>query len=148
MPQNQWVGLNEAAQSLNARLPRGHGVIDGSQKLLAFDITPNVGRLFRGDRDRILFLRKSVPDTARDEPASLDLVILCDVLHHVALLALTNRSVMAPSPQPTSRIFFASGTMSAGEVRNRPGRQKSFDTPLSDHVHTHRTTGELAALGA
>jgi 2-polyprenyl-6-hydroxyphenyl methylase/3-demethylubiquinone-9 3-methyltransferase len=50
------------------------------------DITPNVGRLFCGDRGRVLFLRKSVQDSARDEPASFELVILCDVLHHVALL--------------------------------------------------------------
>jgi 2-polyprenyl-3-methyl-5-hydroxy-6-metoxy-1,4-benzoquinol methylase len=49
----------------------------------AIDITPNVGRLFRGDAARVTFLQRSVDHVARQEPASFDLVILCDVLHHV-----------------------------------------------------------------
>jgi 2-polyprenyl-6-hydroxyphenyl methylase/3-demethylubiquinone-9 3-methyltransferase len=85
-----------------------------------------VGRLFRGDRDRVLFLRKSVQDTARDEPASFELVIVCDVLHHVALLEREQflaaiDHAMAPGGSlafkdwaPSSRIFFASGTHERG----------------------------------
>jgi 2-polyprenyl-3-methyl-5-hydroxy-6-metoxy-1,4-benzoquinol methylase len=74
------VGCGEGA--MTERLVRAYpdAVVTG------IDMTPNLGRLFRGDRDRVLFLTKSVQDTARDEPASFDLVILCDVLHHVAFL--------------------------------------------------------------
>jgi 2-polyprenyl-3-methyl-5-hydroxy-6-metoxy-1,4-benzoquinol methylase len=50
------------------------------------DITPRIGRLFRGDGARVTFLRKSVEDVARDEPASFDLVVLCDVVHHMPSL--------------------------------------------------------------
>jgi 2-polyprenyl-3-methyl-5-hydroxy-6-metoxy-1,4-benzoquinol methylase len=67
----------------------------------AIDITPNVGRLFRGDAARVTFLQRSVEHVARQEPTSFDLVILCDVLHHVppperqALLSAIDRA-MAP----------------------------------------------------
>jgi 2-polyprenyl-6-hydroxyphenyl methylase/3-demethylubiquinone-9 3-methyltransferase len=46
-------------------------------------------------------LRKSVEDVARDEPASFDLVVLCDVVHHVPplerqpLLCATGHAVAA-----------------------------------------------------
>jgi SAM-dependent methyltransferase len=47
------------------------------------------------------FLRKSVEDVARDEPASFDLVVLCDVVHHVpplerqSLLSAIGRALAA-----------------------------------------------------
>ena len=47
------------------------------------DITPRIGRLFRGDAAKVRFLRRPVEDVALDEPASFDLVLLCDVVHHV-----------------------------------------------------------------
>jgi SAM-dependent methyltransferase len=65
------------------------------------DIILKIGRLFRGDTARVRVLRKSVEDVARDEPASFDLVVLCDVVHHVPsldrqpLLCATGRAVAA-----------------------------------------------------
>jgi hypothetical protein len=49
----------------------------------AIDILPRVGRLYQGDTARVTFSQRSVDDVARDEPGSFDLVVLCDVLHHV-----------------------------------------------------------------
>lgn len=49
----------------------------------AVDPCPDPGRLFRGDRGRVRFHRGDVPEWTAAHPASVDLVVLCDVLHHV-----------------------------------------------------------------
>jgi len=49
----------------------------------AIDVTPRVGRLYRGPRGRVQFTRCEVQAIARSEPGQYDLVILSDVLHHV-----------------------------------------------------------------
>ena len=51
--------------------------------ILAIDITPRVGRLFRGRHDRVTFKQISVQQVAAEQPGAFDLVILSDVLHHV-----------------------------------------------------------------
>ncbi len=51
--------------------------------ITAIDITPKVGRLFRGSRANVTFCQESVESVADREPASYDLVILADVIHHV-----------------------------------------------------------------
>jgi SAM-dependent methyltransferase len=71
------IGCGEGA--MTERLVRGYP----GATITAIDITPNIGRLFRGDASRVTFIGKSVEDVAWDEPASFDLAILCDVLHHV-----------------------------------------------------------------
>jgi len=52
--------------------------------ITAIDVTPRVGRLFQGNRDRVQFLRSTVQEIGRHHPASFDLIVLSDVLHHVA----------------------------------------------------------------
>jgi 2-polyprenyl-3-methyl-5-hydroxy-6-metoxy-1,4-benzoquinol methylase len=54
-----------------------------SAELLGIDIAPEPGRLFRGDRQRVIF--RSLPTAAlvAEHPQPFDLVVLCDVLHHV-----------------------------------------------------------------
>ena len=47
------------------------------------DIKSTVGRLYQGDTARVTFLQCTAEDVAQHEPASFDLVVLCDVLHHV-----------------------------------------------------------------
>lgn len=47
------------------------------------DITSRVGRLFRGDRSRIRFARATAEEWTSRHPASFDLMLMCDVLHHV-----------------------------------------------------------------
>jgi 2-polyprenyl-3-methyl-5-hydroxy-6-metoxy-1,4-benzoquinol methylase len=53
--------------------------------ILAIDITPRVGRLFRGRQDRVAFARITVQQVAAEQPGAFDLVILSDVLHHVPM---------------------------------------------------------------
>jgi SAM-dependent methyltransferase len=54
-------------------------------KITAIDITPRVGRLYRGLLDNVRFIRCGVQDIAAAESGQYDLVVLSDVLHHVPL---------------------------------------------------------------
>ena len=51
--------------------------------ITAIDITPRLGRLYRGPRDAVRFLRCTVQEIAAREPGSYDMTVLSDVLHHV-----------------------------------------------------------------
>jgi 2-polyprenyl-6-hydroxyphenyl methylase/3-demethylubiquinone-9 3-methyltransferase len=51
----------------------------------AIDITPKVGRMFRGNRVNVTFCQESVESVADRQPAYYDLVILADVIHHVPI---------------------------------------------------------------
>jgi 2-polyprenyl-3-methyl-5-hydroxy-6-metoxy-1,4-benzoquinol methylase len=52
-------------------------------EILAIDIAPSTGRLFRGDASRVTFRQALAADVVAEQPASFDLVILADVIHHV-----------------------------------------------------------------
>ena len=54
--------------------------------ILAIDVAPNVGRLFSGDASRVEFRQAFAEDVVAEQPATFDLVILADVIHHVPLL--------------------------------------------------------------
>jgi 2-polyprenyl-3-methyl-5-hydroxy-6-metoxy-1,4-benzoquinol methylase len=89
------VGCGEGAvtQRLNATYP--------DAKITAIDITPRVGRLYRGMPDDVRFIRCSVQEIAATEPGQYDLVVLSDVMHHVPLefrqgLLDAVRTVLAP----------------------------------------------------
>ncbi len=71
------VGCGEGAvtQRLNAAYPEA--------KITAIDITPRVGRLYRGLLDDVRFLQCGVQEVAATESGQYDLVVLSDVLHHV-----------------------------------------------------------------
>jgi SAM-dependent methyltransferase len=71
------VGCGEGAvtERLNAAFP--------DSDITAIDITPRVGRLYQGSRDRVRFIQCAVQDIATAEPGRYDLVVLSDVLHHV-----------------------------------------------------------------
>jgi 2-polyprenyl-6-hydroxyphenyl methylase/3-demethylubiquinone-9 3-methyltransferase len=49
----------------------------------AIDITDNLGRLFKHETDRVTFRKEFVEQRAEAEPGVYDLVVLCDVIHHV-----------------------------------------------------------------
>jgi SAM-dependent methyltransferase len=51
--------------------------------ITAIDVSPRVGRLYRGPRERVRFMQCTVQDIAASQPAAFDLVILSDVMHHV-----------------------------------------------------------------
>ena len=73
------VGCGEGAvtQRLNAAYP--------DAEITAIDITPRVGRLYRGSLERVRFMKRTVQEIAAAEPGQYDLVVLSDVLHHVPL---------------------------------------------------------------
>jgi SAM-dependent methyltransferase len=54
-----------------------------SAQLLGIDITPDPGRFFTGDLQRAQFRSCSTKELVEEQVAPFDLVILCDVLHHV-----------------------------------------------------------------
>ena len=54
-------------------------------QITAIDITPRVGRLYRGPTDRVRFRQCAVQDIEAQEPGSFDLVMIADVIHHVPL---------------------------------------------------------------
>ena len=83
------VGCGEGA--MTERITR----IYPTAAVTAIDITPKVGRLFRGDRTHVTFCQESVESVANRQPASFDLVILADVIHHVPVDA--RRSLYARS---------------------------------------------------
>lgn len=51
--------------------------------IVGIDITPRVGRMFRGDRGRVTFQSRTAEELAADQPGRFDLVVIADVLHHV-----------------------------------------------------------------
>lgn len=52
-------------------------------EVFGIDITPRVGRLFSGDAGRVHFLDQAIADFSRTHAQAFDLVVVCDVLHHV-----------------------------------------------------------------
>jgi 2-polyprenyl-6-hydroxyphenyl methylase/3-demethylubiquinone-9 3-methyltransferase len=53
--------------------------------ITAIDITPRVGRLYRGSPDRVHFIQCSIQELVARELPPYDLVMLSDVLHHVPI---------------------------------------------------------------
>lgn len=71
------VGAGEGAlvSRLVLRLPKAH--------LIGIDTTARVGRQFSGHWSRVEFLQVTAQVLASQRPKAADLVVLCDVLHHV-----------------------------------------------------------------
>lgn len=71
------IGCGEGALTdrLSTAYPDAH--------ITGIDVTPRVGRLYQGDRARVTFLEATIQDFARSHESAFDLVVLCDVLHHV-----------------------------------------------------------------
>jgi 2-polyprenyl-3-methyl-5-hydroxy-6-metoxy-1,4-benzoquinol methylase len=73
------VGCGEGSvtERLIAAYPYSH--------ITAIDISPRLGRLYRGPLERVKFIRCTVQDIAATESGQYDLVVLSDVLHHVPI---------------------------------------------------------------
>ena len=89
------VGCGEGALAnhLGARYPHADYV--------GIDVTERVGRLFTGDRARANFHQETVGELVAREAGSFDLVVICDVLHHVLpgeRAALLKAAVSALAP--------------------------------------------------
>jgi 2-polyprenyl-6-hydroxyphenyl methylase/3-demethylubiquinone-9 3-methyltransferase len=52
-------------------------------EITALDVSSRLGRLYSGSRNAVRFVRCTVQEIAAVEPGQHDMVILCDVLHHV-----------------------------------------------------------------
>jgi 2-polyprenyl-3-methyl-5-hydroxy-6-metoxy-1,4-benzoquinol methylase len=52
-------------------------------RITAIDITPRVGRLFRGSTDRVRFRQCTVQEIEAQEGGRFDLAMIADVVHHV-----------------------------------------------------------------
>ncbi len=52
-------------------------------EILSIDIMPQIGRLYRGPRDRVEFREATVQEIAQQLPGQFDLVMLSDVVHHI-----------------------------------------------------------------
>ena len=52
-------------------------------KITAIDITPRIGRLYRGSLRDVEFIQSDMKEIAKKQPGHYDLVVLSDVLHHV-----------------------------------------------------------------
>lgn len=51
--------------------------------ILAIDIAENLGRLYRGRDQGVTFRRVSVTEMVSTHAGKFDLIIMCDVLHHI-----------------------------------------------------------------
>ena len=71
------IGCGEGAGT--ERLARAYP--DAS--ILAIDIAPNLGRLYRGPKDNVCFRQVAVTELVNAHAASFDLIVMCDVLHHI-----------------------------------------------------------------
>ncbi|TCW80375.1 class I SAM-dependent methyltransferase [Burkholderia sp. SRS-46] len=71
------VGCGEGA--MTERLAR----IYPQAEIVAIDITPRIGRLYRGPADNVSFFQTTIQEMAAQRRAQFDLVILADVIHHV-----------------------------------------------------------------
>lgn len=52
-------------------------------EIRAIDITPAVGRLYRGSLERVRFQQITVQEVARSQAGMFDLAVISDVIHHV-----------------------------------------------------------------
>lgn len=71
------VGCGEGA--VTERLASAY---PGAQ-ILGIDVSPNIGRLYHGPREKVEFSLNSIEQIAQSHPQTFDLIILSDVLHHV-----------------------------------------------------------------
>jgi 2-polyprenyl-6-hydroxyphenyl methylase/3-demethylubiquinone-9 3-methyltransferase len=69
------VGCGEGALIERLRVSYPDADITG------IDLTPRLGRLYGGPRERVRFFHCPVEDIAAAEPGLYDLVALCDMLH-------------------------------------------------------------------
>jgi 2-polyprenyl-3-methyl-5-hydroxy-6-metoxy-1,4-benzoquinol methylase len=73
------VGCGEGAvtERLHSAFPSAH--------ITAIDVTSRIGRLFQGQQVGVCFTRCELQDLTASKVEPFDLVVLCDVLHHVPL---------------------------------------------------------------
>jgi 2-polyprenyl-6-hydroxyphenyl methylase/3-demethylubiquinone-9 3-methyltransferase len=105
------VGCGEGA--MTERIVR----IYPAAAVTAIDISPNVGRLFRGRTSAVTFSQETVENVACREPGSFDLVVLADVIHHVPLdLRRSLIGAMNQALAPNGTLIFKDWVVSARPI--------------------------------
>ncbi len=66
------------------------------------DITPRVGRMFEGDRSRVVFRKQTIDEFEVRNRAGIDLLIIGDVMHHVPVnmrrrMLASARTILKPA---------------------------------------------------
>lgn len=126
--------------SLVARLAECYPVAE----ILGIDVSPEPGRLFTGDRSRVSFRSIHTGDLLEEGPAPFDLVVICDVLHHVppperpAILA-DSRRLLAPGGMLVLKDWEPSRSLAHGLA-------KFSDTYISGDTVAFPPKEELRAL--
>lgn len=144
------VGCGEGAvtQRLNATYPEAN--------ITAIDITPRIGRLYRGALNRIRFIQCGVQEVAAAESRQYDLVVLSDVLHHVPVefrqeLLNAIRSVLAPNATFVFKDWQRSNTpihwLCYASDRWVTGDRITFMTRNEMRERLIHTFGETALVG-
>jgi SAM-dependent methyltransferase len=128
-----FVDLDDLAGLMNTWVPKAHKILEvgcgegamteritrlyPAAAVTAIDITPNVGRLFRGKTSSVKFCQESVENIAAKEPGSFDLVILADVIHHVPAEARRSLlSAIAQAMAPTGSLIFKDWVVSSSPI--------------------------------
>jgi 2-polyprenyl-3-methyl-5-hydroxy-6-metoxy-1,4-benzoquinol methylase len=155
-----FVDLDELAGIMSRWVPRARKILEvgcgeglmterivrtyPAASVMAIDISPNTGRLFRGDTSSVTFRTEPVESVASREPASFDLVILADVLHHVPPDARpVLLSAVIKSMAPNGSFIFKDWVISASPIH---WLSYAFDRYLTgDHV-AYLTTAGIDAL--
>jgi 2-polyprenyl-3-methyl-5-hydroxy-6-metoxy-1,4-benzoquinol methylase len=83
--------------------------------ITGIDISPRVGRLYRGDRGHVTFRQATVGEIADATAAAYDLVVLADVLHHVS------PELRRPLLEGIRRVLRPGGLFIAKEWERRAG---------------------------
>jgi 2-polyprenyl-6-hydroxyphenyl methylase/3-demethylubiquinone-9 3-methyltransferase len=94
-----FVDLDDLARLMGAWVPQAQKILEigcgegamteriartyPTAAVIAIDISPNLGRLFRAHTSSVTFRQETIADVASREPATFDLVVLADVIHHV-----------------------------------------------------------------
>ena len=128
-----FIDLDNLAELMLAWAPQAHRILEvgcgegamterivrnyPAASVTSIDISPKVGRLFRGDAANVTFCQETVESVADREPASFDLVLLADVMHHVpvdfrkSLMSAINQSLA-----PGGRLLFKDWVVSASPI--------------------------------
>jgi 2-polyprenyl-3-methyl-5-hydroxy-6-metoxy-1,4-benzoquinol methylase len=128
-----FINLDAFARMMSRWVPQAHNVLEvgcgegamteritstyPTATVTAIDITPKVGRLFRGETSRVNFLQETVEAVAAREPASFDLVVLSDVIHHVPLdLRGSIMSAIHRAMTPNGSLIFKDWVISSHPI--------------------------------